>query len=182
MGSYISHIEQEQCPVIHQSLFEARRAEKEKANKEKKLSSAIPAWVPTDTSSFGDGPLVFEDNGPVKTSWDNWGDDAISAKLDSFPALSVQDFKDGRSPFPDLGGNPDRLNKENLDWLSHKELFPYLPDKPITPQQPFAAMAINPLTQEEEFHPFDPDNPEFDFKKYYNPITQKWRCPWDNCK
>jgi hypothetical protein len=33
VGSYISHIEQEQCPVIHASVFEARRAERDRMRK-----------------------------------------------------------------------------------------------------------------------------------------------------
>ena len=134
-------------------------------------------------SNFGDGPLVFEDNGPVKTSWDDWGDDSTFERLESYPVLSVQDFKNSNSTLSDpRPGKPDKLNKKNLDWLSHKEHFPYLPNKPHASQQPFAAMAVNPMKQEEEFHPFDPDNPDFDLNKHYNPITDKWGCPWADCK
>jgi hypothetical protein len=137
-------------------------------------------------SSFSEAPLEFVDNGPVQTSWDNWGENGASPNSDAlkdFPALPLQDYKNGGSTVPDLlTGTPDKLNKENLAWLSQKELFPYLPDKPVVSEKPVAAMSTNPLTKKEEFHDLDPDNPEFEFKKYYNPITQKYGCPWAGCK
>jgi hypothetical protein len=186
VGSYISHIEQKQCSVIHKSLFVARRAEREKAVKEKKVGNGISTYAPTDTSTFGGGSLAFEDNGPTQTSWDMWGEDNASAQLNEkdFPALPLQHFKDGGSKVPDfLTGLPAKLNQENLAWHSQKELFPYLPAKPTdSPQKPLAAVAMNPSTQKEEFHPWDPDDPEFDFRQYYNPITEKYRCPWPGCK
>lgn len=186
VGSYISHIEQKQCPVIHKYLFEARRAEKEKAVREKKVENDILPYVPTHTSTFGDGSLAFEDNGPTQTSWDMWGDNNASAQLDEkdFPALPLQDVKDGDTKVPDLlTGQPDKLNQENLAWHSQKELFPYLPNKPIDSQKkPLAAVAMNPSTQKDQSHPWDPDSPEFDIRQYYNSITEKYRCPWPGCK
>lgn len=186
VGSYINHIEQTQCPVIHKSLFEARRAVREKAIKEKRVGNAILAYAPTDTSTFDDGSLAFEDNGPTQTSWDMWGEDDASAQLNEkdFPALPLQAFKDGGSKVPDLlTGQPDKLNQENLAWHSQKELFPYLPGKPTnSPKKTLAAMAMNPSTQKEQLHPWDPDSSEFDIRQYYNPITEKYRCPWPGCK
>lgn len=185
VGSYISHIEQKQCPVIHKSLLEARRAEREKAIKEKKVGNGILAYIPADTSTFGGGSLAFEDNGPMQSSWDMWDVDDASAKLEKdFPALPLQDFKDGGSKDSNLlTGLPAKLNQENLAWHLQKELFPHLPAKPTdSPQKSLAAVAMNPSTQKEEFHPWDPDSPEFDFRQYYNPITQKYRCPWPGCK
>jgi hypothetical protein len=179
VGSYISHIEQNQCPVIHKSLFDARRTEREKAIKEKK-TGRLPAYAPTDSSTFGNDSLAFEDNGPTQTSWDMWGEDDHV----DFPALPLQDFKNVGSKVPDLlTGQPDKLNQENLAWHSQKELFPYLPDKPTdSPKKPLAAVVMNPSILKEEFHPFDPDSPEFNFRQYYNPFTEKYRCPWPGCK
>jgi len=185
-GSYISHIEQKQCPVIHKSLFEARRAQREKAIKEKNVGNSIPPYPPTDASSICDSSLAFHDNGPTQTSWDKWDEDDASAQLSEcdFPALPTQGFKNGGSNIPDiLTGRPEKLNQENLAWHLKKDLFPYLPEKPAdAPKKPLAAVTINPVTKKEEFHPFDPDNPEFDFRQYYNPVNDKFRCPWPGCK
>jgi hypothetical protein len=186
VGSYISHIEQKHCPVIHKHLLEARRAVREEAAREKKVENGIPDYALTDKSIFGDGSLTFEDNGPTQTSWDMWGEDDASAQLNrvDFPALPLQVFKDGGPKIPDLlTGLPAKLNQENLAWHSQKELFPYLPAKPTdSSQKPLAAVAMNPSTQKEEFHPWDPDSHEFDSRQYYNPITEKYRCPWPGCK
>jgi hypothetical protein len=127
--------------------------------------------------------LDFEDNGPVQTSWDNWAGDSASSKFDvlkDFPVLPLQDYKNGGSTVPDfLTDTPDKLTKENVAWLSQKQLFPHLPEKPVTSQKPVAAMGV---TQKEEYHQFDPDNPEFDLGKYYNPFNGKYSCPWAGCK
>lgn len=187
VGSYISHIEQEQCPVIHQSLFEARRVEKEKDIREKGIGNALLEWTPTDTSSIVTGTLEFEDNGPVGTSWDTWGDDDTSQSVDAvknIPVLPLQKVKNSGSTSPDLlSTQPDKLNEENLAWLSQKELLLYLPDNPASlPQKPLAAMSINSSTKKEEYHLLDPNNPAFEVRKYFNPITGKYRCPWSECK
>jgi hypothetical protein len=122
----------------------------------------------------------------MQTSWDKWGENDASAQLSEkdFPALPMQKFSSRSSKVPDLlTGEPSKLNQENLAWHLQKDLFPYLPDQPTdNPQKLLAAVILNPDTKKEELHPFDPENPQFEFRKYYNPINNKYRCPWPGCK
>jgi hypothetical protein len=211
VGSYISHIELEQCPVIHQSQFEARRAQKGELYGVKESGAQVPgkAVVPTIVSTVdnqkargkipgnitnaGGAPLQFDDK-PKQTSWEEWGEHEQHAlieenfpaliKNEDFPALPSQDYKNGGSKVPDLlTGTPDKLDEKNVAWITQKEILPYLP-KPVTPRKKnMATMGLlNPVTNvEEEFHPYDPDNPTFNTQDYYNSYADKYRCPWPGC-
>jgi hypothetical protein len=189
------------CPVIHHKILEAKRVGKETllvsesgqstvSGKTNQFKNATRPSKEGDASSLGgpdEGLLEFHEP-PMKTSWDDWGDAGIDNKkfpvltMENFPVLPLQDYRSGGSKVPDLlTGTPEKLTKENMTWLAQKELSPLAP-KPADVQRPVAAMIIDPVTKIENFHEFDPDNPKFDARRFYIPILEKFRCPWNSCK
>jgi hypothetical protein len=130
----------------------------------------------------GEDLLHFDEN-PVRPAWGSLEEidehPRIDTSVDNFPPLATQSYQAGGTKVPDLlAGKPDPLNQRNKEWV---DLFPYSP-RPISPEKPVVVGITINDAGDEEYHKFDPDNPEFDYQKLWNPIVEKFRCCWPRCK
>lgn len=154
----------------------------DKASMRDGLCPAFKDGRPTTPTNEDEDLLVFDEN-PVRPAWGTPDEVIQKARVDvtsasDFPSLPIQEYLAGGSKVADLlSGRQDKLDEKNKTWL---DLFPDAP-RPVSPEKSVAGIIFNDEGIE-EYHKFDPDNPDFDLERLWNSITEKYRCCWPRCK
>jgi hypothetical protein len=103
--------------------------------------------------------------------------------VDEYPALPKNDYLSGGSKVPDLlTGSPPKahLVTPQSIWQEYRQKI--IAETPLPNSNSMVPiMTVDPVTNKETFHPFDPRNPDFKVGHYFIPIINQYRCPWNAC-
>lgn len=199
-SSFVQHIEFSLCPRISQQTVAARcqaninftrglLARDEQSGIRSNAHNDFTPWLgaarqPAPPSNWVKPPShAWED--PSFEGWRSFGYDA--SKKTDFPTLGHRECHHGTTNAPDLltGDDTDHLEgKQGINsWASERNLFPNAPaaqrpnfqqlEQLHIDQSAAAAYADNVFANDVD----DPNGPNFNAERYYQPFLRKYKCP-----
>lgn len=200
-SGFVQHIESNLCPKISQENATAAdrfkmSLEFVKGLEELDKESGKP-YRPKDFSQFLGSEREPAERvswtGAPSNPWDNQSaEDWVPSPFDAsekseFLRMTHREYLYGNTDIPDLltGDDNDRLDRKqdvNL-WASEKSLFPNAPSaqRPTSKQldqlQVDRSLAVTRARNNFQLDVDDPNSPQFNADKYFNPYTRKYKCP-----
>jgi hypothetical protein len=194
-GALISHIENNECPVINFGDVEAKRRQKELVReylrdpeKYEDEHDTVPEGFAKKDGDKGSAELEKDelaepDGGVLLPDVANW------------PKLDGTKYKDGGQEEDLLTGLQNlELKEPTLTWggPSVPLLFPDVMKPQLAWKGPANTIEVDPRRKpdlsgdmaelRDLWDPKNPDSENFHAGDYYNTITRKYKCPWPRCK
>lgn len=168
-GALMEHLERKGCPRISASALHQQRAEKiEFVEKLQSLSLQSP-----------------DPNGYEAKADNFYSANRVFFTSEDFPKVSSQAYRDGDSKTPDLLTGSDYVPVDELNmgsWGKQEVLFPNAtPAHAPTAAQLQALQQPDKKAEHDRDSQFNPRHPRFNAKSNYNPITERYNCPWTKC-